>query len=180
MIGYRAMAMTGDAENVGFYGFGSAAHLMIQAARHEGRRIFAFTRPGSKGSQRFARQLGASWAGDSDQLPPRPLDAAVIFAPVGALLPAALQAVRKGGAVVCAGIHMSDIPSFPYEYLWGERSVRSVANLTRKDGQRFFEIAAQVPIRTETRLYRLEQIDMAVEDVRNGRIQGSAVINLLQ
>ena len=180
MIGYRAMAMTGDAEAVGFYGFGSAAHLMIQAACHAGRRVFAFTRPGAENSQQFARRLGACWAGGSDEFPPEQLDAAVIFAPVGALVPAALRAVRKGGTVVCAGIHMSDIPSFPYEYLWGERGLRSVANLTRKDGERFFEIAAKVPIRTETRLYGLEQINLAVDDLRNGRVQGSAVIDLSQ
>ena len=178
LIGYRAYRMTGNAESIGFYGFGSAAHLLLQVAQYEDRKIFAFTRPGDDRTQEFARKLGANWAGDSDTLAPDLLDAAIVFAPVGDLIPAALQAVRKGGTVVCAGIHMSDIPSFPYEYLWEERVIRSVANLTRKDGEDFLNLAAELPIRTQARPYPLERVNVALDDLRNGRFTGSAVIDL--
>ena len=150
--------MTGDAEKIGFYGFGSAAHILIQLTRYQGRQVFAFTRSGDTQGQEFARQLGATWAGDSDALPPEPLDAAIIFAPIGKLVPDALRAVAKGGVVVCAGIHMSDIPSFPYEILWEERVLRSVANLTRQDGEEFLALAPKVPIRTEVNLFPLSNV----------------------
>ncbi len=178
LIGYRALAATGDAARVGFYGFGAAAHIIAQVARHEGRRLFAFTRPGDDAGQRFARTLGAEWAGGSDEAPPEPLDAAVIFAPVGALVPAALRAVAKGGVVVCAGIHMSDIPGFPYRDLWGERVIRSVANLTRRDGEEFFAVAPRVPVRTEIREYPLDRANEALNDLRAGRVQGAAVLQI--
>jgi propanol-preferring alcohol dehydrogenase len=168
--------MTGDAEKIGFYGFGSAAHILIQLARYQGRQVFAFTRCGDTQGQEFARQLGATWAGDSDALPPEPLDAAIIFAPIGKLVPAALRAVAKGGIVVCAGIHMSDIPSFPYEILWEERMLRSVANLTRQDGEEFLALAPKVPIRTEVNLFPLSQANEALEAIRCGKIEGSAVL----
>lgn len=177
LIGYRAMSMIGDAGAIGFYGFGSSAHLMIQVARHEGRRVYAFTRRESAESRRFAMKMGASWAGVSDEVSPEPLDAAIIFAPAGELLPAALENVRKGGTVVCAGIHMSDIPSFSYSRLWGERIVRSVANLTRKDGAEFLSLAAKIPVVVETVRYEPEQINQAFDDLRKGRLQGSAVID---
>ena len=176
LIGYRALRFAGDAEALGLYGFGSSAHIIAQVARHEGRRVFAFTRPGDDEGQAFARSLGAEWAGGSDEAPPEELDAAIIFAPVGALVPAALKAVRKAGGVVCAGIHMSDIPSFPYELLWGERVVRSVANLTRRDGEEFLALAPQVPLRTEVETFRLEDANEALEQLRSGKIRGSAVL----
>jgi propanol-preferring alcohol dehydrogenase len=176
LIGYRSYRMTGDARRLGFYGFGAAAHILIQVARHQGREVYAFTRPGDKMAQDFARSLGAAWAGDSDSLPPEPLDAAIIFAPVGSLVPAALKAVRKGGTVVCAGIYMSDIPSFPYSLLWEERVVRSVANLTRRDGEEFLKLAPKVPVRTEVTPYPLEKVNEALEDLREGRFSGAAVI----
>ncbi|MBD2493063.1 zinc-dependent alcohol dehydrogenase family protein [Nostoc sp. FACHB-280] len=176
LIGYRAYSMTGDAEKIGFYGFGSSAHILIQLARYQGRQIFAFTRSGDIIGQEFALQLGANWAGDSDTLPPEPLDAAIIFAPVGKLVPAALRAVAKGGIVVCAGIHMSDIPSFPYEILWEERMLRSVANLTRKDGEEFLALAPKVPIKTEVNAFPFTQANEALNALRNGEIEGSAVL----
>jgi propanol-preferring alcohol dehydrogenase len=176
MIGYRCLRMAGAASTLGLYGFGAAAHVAIQVARHEGRRVFAFTRPGDADAQQFARDLGAEWAGPSDAAPPAPLDAAILFAPVGALVPAALRAVDKGGTVVCGGIHMSDIPSFPYAILWEERSVRSVANLTRRDGREFLALAARVPVRAHTEVFRLEDGARALEALRAGRLRGSAVL----
>jgi propanol-preferring alcohol dehydrogenase len=176
LIGYRSLRMTGGARRLGLYGFGAAAHIIAQVARHQGREVYAFTRPGDRESQDFARQLGAVWAGDSDTLPPTPLDAAILFAPVGALVPLALRAVDRGGIVVCAGIHMSPIPSFEYALLWEERSIRSVANLTRRDGIEFFEIAPEVPVRTHIQTFPLERANEALERLRNGRIQGAAVL----
>jgi propanol-preferring alcohol dehydrogenase len=178
LIGYRSLRMTGDAERLGLYGFGSSAHMIAQAAVHRGRRAFAFTRGGDEEAQRFALGLGAEWAGSSNELPPEELDAAIIFAPVGSLVPAALRAVAKGGVVVCAGIHMSDIPSFPYELLWGERVLRSVANLTRRDGEEFLALAPQVPIRTHIEVFALEQTNEALAALREGRISGSAVVTV--
>jgi propanol-preferring alcohol dehydrogenase len=176
LIGYRSLRLAGDAERLGLYGFGASAHIVIQVARHQGRRVFAFTRGGDEGGQRFARELGADWAGDSESSPPEELDAAIIFAPVGALVPAALRAIAKGGRVVCAGIHMSDIPSFPYELLWGERSVASVANLTRLDGEEFLALAPQVPVRTEVEPFPLASANEALAHLREGRIRGAAVL----
>jgi propanol-preferring alcohol dehydrogenase len=176
LIGYRALTFTGDAGLLGLYGFGASAHIVVQVARHQGRRVFAFTRPGDEQGQAFARGLGAEWAGGSDELPPEELDAAVIFAPVGALVPAALRAVRKAGVVVCAGIHMSDIPSFPYELLWGERVVRSVANLSRRDGEEFLALAPRVPVQTQVTSFELEHANDAIEHVRRGEVHGSAVL----
>ncbi len=180
LIGYRAYRMAvdkpGAARRLGFYGFGAAAHILIQVARYHGREIYAFTRRGDTRGQEFARGLGAVWAGPSDQPAPEPLDAAIIFAPVGELLPAALRAVDKGGVVVCAGIHMSDIPSFPYAILWEERVVRSVANLTRRDGEEFLALAPQVPVKTEVTPYPLEKANEALDDLRGGRFDGAAVI----
>jgi alcohol dehydrogenase, propanol-preferring len=176
LIGYRAYSMTGDAGKLGFYGFGSSAHILIQLARYQGRQVYAFTRPGDVAGQAFARHLGATWAGDSDVLPPEPLDAAIIFAPVGKLVPAALRAVAKGGVVVCAGIHMSDIPAFPYEILWEERVLRSVANLTRRDGEEFLTLAPQIPIRTEVNTFNLTAANQALDALRSGKIEGSAVL----
>ncbi|PMB00700.1 alcohol dehydrogenase [Fischerella thermalis CCMEE 5268] len=176
LIGYRAYRMTGEAEKLGFYGFGSAAHMLIQLARYQGRQVFAFTRSGDTQGQEFARQLGAVWAGGSDELPPEPLDAAIIFAPIGKLVPAALRAVAKGGVVVCAGIHMSDIPTFPYEILWEERVLRSVANLTRQDGEEFLALAPKVPIQTEVNLFNLSEANEALDALRSGKIEGSAVL----
>ncbi|MEH1936361.1 MAG: zinc-dependent alcohol dehydrogenase family protein [Nostoc sp.] len=176
LIGYRAYRMTGDAQKLGFYGFGSAAHILIQLARYQKRQVFAFTRSGDVEGQQFARQLGATWAGGSDVSPPEPLDAAIIFASVGKLVPAALRAVTKGGIVVCAGIHMSDIPSFPYDILWQERVLRSVANLTRKDGEEFLTLAPKVPIRTEVNAFPLTQANEALDALRSGKIAGSAVL----
>jgi alcohol dehydrogenase, propanol-preferring len=176
LIGFRALGMTGDAQRLGLYGFGSAAHQICQVALHEGRTVFAFTRVGDERSQRFARELGASWAGAGDELPPEPLDAAIIFAPAGALVPAALRALDRGGTVVCAGIHMSDIPSFPYADLWQERSIRSVANLTRRDGERFLAVAPMVPVRTTVTTYALDDAERALSDLRDGAFEGSAVV----
>jgi propanol-preferring alcohol dehydrogenase len=178
LIGYRSLCMAGSAARLGFFGFGAAAHILIQLARHRGQRVYAFTRPGDKKGQRFARSLGAEWAGGSDEQPEQMLDAAIIFAPVGALLPAALRAVAKGGTVVCAGIHMSDIPTFPYQILWGERTVRSVANLTRRDGEEFLALAPQVPIKTEITAFPLEQANEALAALREGRFEGAAVLDL--
>src|SRR4051794_9023507 len=178
LIGYRAYGMTGDAERLGIYGFGSAAHMITQVAIHEGKRVFAFTRGDDTATQEFARGLGAEWAGDSLRPAPEDLDAAIIFAPAGPLVPAALKAVAKGGTVVCAGIHMSDIPSFSYDLLWGERVLRSVANLTRDDGHRFLSLAPAVPVHTEVTAFALEDTNDAIDDLRSGRIQGSAVIQL--
>jgi len=178
LIGYRSLRMTGDAERLGLYGFGASAHIIAQVAKHQGRTVFAFTRPGDEEAQRFARSLGADWAGSSEERPPEPLDAAIIFAPVGPLVPLALTATAKGGVVVCAGIHMSDIPSFAYELLWGERSVRSVANLTRRDGEEFLELAPRIPVRTEITPFPLEQANEALDAVRTGRVHGSAVLSV--
>jgi propanol-preferring alcohol dehydrogenase len=176
LIGYRSLRMAGDAEHIGVYGFGAAAHIVSQVARFEGRRVYAFVRPGDEAARAFALSLGVEWAGDSDQPAPQPLDAAIIFAPVGALVPAALRAVAKGGAVICGGIHMSAIPSFPYELLWGERSVRSVANLTRRDGEEFLALAPRVPVRTRVSVYALERAGEALADLEQGRLQGAAVL----
>ncbi len=176
LIGYRSLRAVGDALRVGLYGFGAAAHIVAQLARYEGRRVFAFTRPGDTDAQRFAGDLGAEWVGGSDQEPPEPLDAAIIFAPAGALIPQALRVVAKGGSVVCAGIHMSDVPSFPYRILWGERVLRSVANLTRRDGEEFLSLAPKVPIRTEVEPYPLEEANRALDALRRGRVRGAAVL----
>ena len=176
LIGWRALNIAGPAKRLGLYGFGAAAHIIIQVAIGQGREVFAFTRPGDLAACRFARQLGAIWAGGSDEPGPEPLDAAIIFAPVGALVPVALGAVRKGGRVVCAGIHMSDIPSFPYRLLWEERSLLSVANLTREDGVTFLQHAASMDIATHTRPYPLQQANQALDDLRNGKLQGAAVL----
>jgi propanol-preferring alcohol dehydrogenase len=178
LIGYRALRLAGDAERVGLYGFGDSAHIIAQVLRYQRRRIFAFTSPGDTKKQDFARSLGAEWAGDSTTAPPEPLDAALIFAPVGALVPAALKVLDPGGVVVCAGIHMSDIPSFSYDLLWRERQIRSVANLTRRDGQEFLEIAPKVPVRTEVHPYSLEAANTALDDLRNGRFEGAAVLTV--
>ena len=178
LIGYRALRFTGDAETLGLYGFGGSAHIIAQVARHQGRRVFAFTRDDDPEGQEFARSLGVDWAGGSSQPPPVELDAAIIFAPVGALVPLALRAVRKAGAVVCAGIHMSDIPQFPYDLLWGERVIRSVANLTRRDGEELLALAPQVPIRTEIEVFPLEEANDALERLRTGHIRGAAVLDL--
>lgn len=176
LIGYRSLSMAGEGEHLGLYGFGAAAHIVIQVARYQGRKVYAFTRAGDTESQRFAEKMGAEWVGSSGQEPPRKLDSAIIFAPAGELVPAALRAVAKGGTVVCGGIHMSDIPSFPYEILWGERVVRSVANLTRRDGEEFLSLAPRVPIRTEVRQFALEEANEAIDSLRGGEIQGAAVI----
>jgi propanol-preferring alcohol dehydrogenase len=176
LIGYRSLLAAGDAERLGLYGFGAAAHIVAQVARHQGRRVFAFTRPGDDEGQRFARSLGAAWAGGSHERPPEALDAAIIFAPAGALVPAALRAVAAGGTVVCAGIHMSDIPSFPYELLWGERAVRSVANLTRRDGEEFLALAPTVPVRAHVELFPLAEANDALSRLRSGQVTGAAVL----
>ena len=176
LIGYRTLRIAGDAPLIGIYGFGAAAHIVAQVARHQGRRFFAFTRPGDVAAQEFARSLGAEWAGGSDQSPPEPLDAALIFAPVGALVPAALAATKKGGTVVSGGIHMSDIPSFPYRILWEERVLRSVANLTRRDAEEFLALAPAAGVRTETVTYPLARANDALADLRNGALQGAAVL----
>ncbi|WP_102108055.1 zinc-dependent alcohol dehydrogenase family protein [Oceaniglobus roseus] len=176
LIGHRALAMAGDAQRIGLYGFGAAAHLLIQLAVWQGRRVLALTRPGDGAGQAFARRLGAVWAGGSDEAPPEPLDAALIFAPVGALVPAALRAVRKGGTVVCAGIHMSDIPSFPYADLWGERAIRSVANLTRADADTFLPLAARAGVSAHVTRYPLRDANAALDDLRAGRLEGAAVL----
>jgi propanol-preferring alcohol dehydrogenase len=178
LIGYRALGMTGDAQRLGLYGFGSSAHIVAQVARFQGRRVFAFTRPGDEATQAFACGLGAEWAGDSLATPPEELDAAIVFASAGELVPQALRVLAKGGVVVCAGIHMSDIPSFPYDILWGERAVRSVANLTRRDASEFLALAPKVPVHTDVHPYVLEDAGQALEDLRAGRFQGSAAIEL--
>ena len=176
LIGYRSLVMAGDARRLGIYGFGAAAHIIAQVAVWQGREVYAFTRPGDVESQRFAVELGATWAGDSTAAAPERLDAALIFAPVGALVPVALRATRKGGIVVCAGIHMSEIPAFPYDILWGERSVRSVANLTRRDGEAFLAIAPQVPVRTEVECVPLAAANEALRRLANGQVRGAAVL----
>jgi propanol-preferring alcohol dehydrogenase len=176
LIGYRALRMAGDAERLGIYGFGAAGHIVAQVARWQRRRVFAFTRPGDVEAQSFARDLGAEWAGDSDETAPERLDAAILFAPVGSLVPAALAAVAKGGTVVCAGIHMSDIPSFPYRILWEERSIRSVANLTRRDAEEFLALAPEVPVRTETVIFPLDEANEALRRLRSGELRGAAVL----
>ena len=178
LIGFRALRMAGDARRIGFYGFGSSAQILVQIARAEGRQIYAFTRDGDASGQKFARSMGAAWAGGSSQTPPEPLEAAIIFAPVGPLVVTALRNLVKGGVVVCAGIHMSDIPSFPYGLLWEERSIRSVANLTRRDGEEFFEIARKTKIVTQRRIFPLEQANDALTALRAGEIVGTAVIGL--
>ncbi len=178
LIGWRSLKMAGDGRNIGIYGFGAAAHIIAQVCRWQGRRVFAFTRPGDAAGQAFARSMGAEWAGGSDDTPPEPLDAAILFAPVGALVPAALAAVRKGGRVVCGGIHMSDIPSFPYSLLWEERSVASVANLTRADGWEFLALAPKAKVRTTTTPYPLDKANEALDDLRSGRLEGAAVLVL--
>ena len=176
LIGYRSLRMAGDARRIGLYGFGAAGHIVAQTAMHEGREVYAFTRPGDAEGQAFARRLGCRWAGDSTVLPPEPLDAAILFAPVGALVPVALRAVRRGGTVVCAGIHMSDIPAFPYALLWAERSVRSVANLTRRDGEEFLALAPRAGVRASVRRDALAQANEALEDLRRGALEGAAVL----
>lgn len=176
LIGYRALRKAGDGRRLGLYGFGAAAHILAQVARYEGREIYAFVRPGDDAALGFARSLGAAWAGPSDEVAPVPLDAAIIFAPVGALVPAALRAVRPGGRVVCAGIHMSDIPSFPYRWLWEEREIVSVANLTRQDGLAFLRLAPRIPIRTTVTTYPLREANAALSDLRSGNLQGAAVL----
>ncbi|MCH8859464.1 MAG: alcohol dehydrogenase, partial [Proteobacteria bacterium] len=176
LIGYRALAMTGDARRLGIYGFGAAGHLIAQLAHFQGRKVFAFTRPGDVEGQNFARRLGVAWVGDSTQSPAEPLDAAIIFAPVGSLVPVALAATAKGGTVVCAGIHMSDIPQFPYRLLWGERVLRSVANLTRRDGEEFLKLAPIAGVQPQTKSYPLEKANEALADLREGRLSGAAVL----
>jgi len=180
LIGYRAYRAARDAGSIGLFGFGAAAHLLAQIAVAEDRRVFAFTRPGDRAGQEFARSLGVTWAGGSDEVPPDILDAAIIFAPVGALIPAALRVVRKGGRVVCAGIHMSDVPSFPYELLWGERSIVSVANLTRADGQEFMQLAGRVPLRPAVQCFDLLQANEALARLRAGELHGAAVLTMKQ
>lgn len=176
LIGYRALRMTGNAHRLGLYGFGAAAHIVVQIATHQHRQVYALTRPGDTAAMAFACSLGAVWAGGSDQIPPEPLDAAIVFAPVGALVPNALRALDRGGVVVCAGIYMSDIPSFPYSLLWQERTVRSVANLTRSDGEEFLALAATIPIETQVTRYPLERAQHALDDLRGGRFEGAAVV----
>ncbi len=176
LIGYRSWRMAGEARRLGLYGFGAAAHILIQVARHAGQEVFAFTRPGDDQAQEFARRMGARWAGGSDERPPVELDAAILFAPVGALVPAALRAVRKGGIVVCGGIHMSDIPSFPYRILWEERRIRSVANLTRQDAVEFLALAPRAGVHTEVTTYPLREANAALDDLREGRLSGAAVL----
>src|ERR1700722_16413632 len=178
LIGYRSLRMAGEAHRLGLYGFGAAAHIIAQVARWQGRDVYAFTSPGDTEAQTFARELGAVWAGDSDQTPPERLDAAIIFAPVGPLVPAALRAVERGGTVVCAGIHMSPIPSFSYDILWGERVLRSVANLTRRDAEEFLELAPKIPVKSRPLPYPLEQANVALDDLRAGRLQGAAVLQI--
>jgi propanol-preferring alcohol dehydrogenase len=176
LIGYRALKLAGEAERIGLYGFGSAAHILTQVARYQGRQVYAFTRPGDERTQRFARELGARWAGGSDEKPPKPLDAAIIFAPAGQLVPLALRATAKGGTVVCGGIHMSDIPSFPYRDLWEERVLRSVANLTRRDAEEFLSLAPEIPVETHVQAFALEQANEALRFLREGALEGSAVL----
>ena len=176
LIGYRALAAAGDAQRIGIYGFGAAAHIVAQVARWQGREVYAFTRPGDAEGQRFARERGAAWAGDSTAAPPLPMEAAILFAPVGALVPQALGHTAKGGTVVCAGIHMSDIPAFPYAMLWGERSVRSIANLTRRDGEEFLAIASRAGVATAVETFPLESANLALARLRDGRVRGAAVL----
>jgi propanol-preferring alcohol dehydrogenase len=176
LIGWRALRTAGDAQRIGLYGFGAAAHILVQVARYLGREVYAVTKPGDAEAQEFARRLGAAWAGGADETPPVALDAAILFAPAGELVPKALREVRKGGTVVCAGIHMTDIPSFPYSILWGERVLRSVANLTRRDGEEFLRLAPQVPVATEVHPYPLERANEALDDLRAGRFTGAAVL----
>lgn len=178
LIGYRSLMAAGDAGRLGIYGFGAAAHIITQVARAQGRKIFAFTRPGDETGQRFALHMGADWAGDSTDAPPDPMDAAIIFAPVGALIPQALRHTAKGGTVVCAGIHMSDVPSFSYDLLWGERTVRSVANLTRRDGEKFLKLAYKVGVKTEVELFPLAEANRALDAVRQGNVRGAAVLTI--
>ncbi len=178
LIGYRALRMTAGASNIGLYGFGASAHIVVQVALFQGRRVFASTRPGDGATQEFARSLGVEWAGGSDEAPPESLDAAIIFAPAGALVPRALSVIRKGGCVMCAGIHMSEVPAFPYELLWGERRLVSVANLTRADGEEFMLLAPQAGVKTEVTVYPLEQADRALEDLRSGQFRGAAVLEM--
>ena len=178
LIGYRAYRMAGDAQRIGLYGFGAAAHIIDQVAVHQGREVYAFTRAGDTETQAFARSLGAVWAGGSEEQPPQKLDAALLFAPVGALVPAALRALDKGGVAIAAGIHMSDIPSFPYEILWEERSIRSVANLTRQDAEDFLAVAPSVPVHSEITVYPLGEVNQALDDLRHGRFRGAAVIQI--
>jgi len=178
LIGYRSLVKAGNGKRLGLYGFGAAAHIIAQVARHQGRQVFAFTRPGDTEGREFAKTLGATWAGDSDALPPEPLDAAIIFAPVGGLVPQALRAVDKGGTVVCAGIHMSDIPSFPYDLLWRERNVCSVANLTRRDGDEFMALAGRLPISTTVETFPLEAANEALSRLKHGKIHGAAVLTI--
>jgi alcohol dehydrogenase, propanol-preferring len=176
LIGYRSLRATGDAERLGLYGFGASAHIVAQVAHGQGRRVFAFTRPGDDTAQALARELGAEWAGGSDERPPEELDAAIVFAPIGQLVPTALRALAKGGTVVCAGIHMSDVPSFPYELLWGERAVRSVANLTRRDGEEFFALIRRIPVRTTIEVFPLDEAEDVLSRLRSGRVHGAAVL----
>ena len=176
LIGYRSLLKAGDAERLGIYGFGAAAHIVAQVAKYQGRRVYAFTRPGDREGQKFARDLGVVWAGGSDEPPPEELDAAIIFAPAGELVPAALRAIHRGGAVVCGGIHMSNIPSFPYELLWGERTLRSVANVTRRDAEEFLALAPRVPVRTDVTTFPLPEANEALTRLRDGRIRGAAVL----
>jgi alcohol dehydrogenase, propanol-preferring len=176
LIGYRSLRLAGDGKRLGLYGFGAAAHIIAQVAKQQGREVYAFTRPGDDVAAKFARELGADWSGGSDEPPPEQLDAAILFAPVGSLVPLALRALAKGGTVVCAGIHMSDIPSFPYAELWEERVIRSVANLTRRDGEDFLALAPRVPVRTSTVTYPLEKANEALADLRHGRVSGAAVL----
>jgi alcohol dehydrogenase, propanol-preferring len=178
LIGYRALRLVGDAERIGFYGFGASAHILCQVAVHQGRRVFAFTREGDEGTQAFARELGAEWAGSSAGPAPEELDGAIVFAPVGALMTAALRASAKGARIVSAGIHMSDIPAFPYEILWEERTLGSVANLTRRDGEEFIELAPRIPVRTEVEVHPLAEANTALEDIRSGRLRGAAVLRI--
>jgi len=178
LIGWRSLKLAGDGERLGLYGFGAAAHIVTQVARHQGRRVFAFVRPGDAEGQRFALEMGAAWAGGSSEAPPEELDAAIIFAPAGELVPHALRAVGPGGVVVCGGIHMSDIPSFPYELLWEERVLRSVANLTRQDGEEFLALAPRVPVRTQVTAYPLGSAGQALDDLRQGHVRGSAVLSI--
>lgn len=176
MVGYRALRMAGDARNLGIYGFGAAAHIVVQVARYQGRRVFGFTRDGDREGQRFALEMGAVWAGGSSSLPPEPLDAAILFAPVGALVPMALRALAKGGTLVCGGIHMSEIPAFSYDLLWNERVIRSVANLTRRDGEEFLALAPTIPVHTEVEVFPLAQANEALAGLRAGKIRGAAVL----
>lgn len=178
IVGYRALRLAGEAERLGLYGFGASAHLLTPVARLQGRRVFAFTRPGDAAAQALARSCGAEWAGDSSQEPPEPLDGAIVFAPVGDLVPVALRAVAPGGTVVCGGIHMSDIPAFPYARLWGERAIRSVANLTRRDAEEFLALAPTIPLRPAVQVYALEDADRALDDLRHGRVTGAAVLKV--